>query len=127
MNARGTTLIEVVAALAILSTAIVGLLLAQSRAVEQAAATQRSARAADLARELLSDWHLAGVDTTVPDSGTIPGQMNWSWRRTAAPVTVAESTRMTRVTLEILTTIEPRPAVVAHYDWLITPHETDGP
>ena len=55
--AAGTTLVEVVAGLALLASLLVAVLLARSRYVRQATAADQRLRAVEVADQLLSAWH----------------------------------------------------------------------
>ena len=119
---RSFALIDVVAALALFSGAIVGLLSAQSRALQQLAASDRQRQAAHLAEELLAVWSLERQDVTRPNEGIFAGPAGWSWRRTAESTTAVGDVELTTIQLEILRTDERgQVQIVARFVWLELP------
>lgn len=84
------TLIEVVAALALLAGVATLLLTAQGRSLEQLRATGRQERAAALADALLARWRLEPGGAAVPLEGAFDEWPGWHWRRRVAPCTIAE-------------------------------------
>ena len=125
--ARGMILIDVLAALAILGGTVVTLLLAQSRALQQATALRRQATAATLAHELLVDWRLKDIDVRVNDTSVCNSLAGWSWRRSAGATLVADSIEMMQITLDIIYA-EPAasPPIIATYRWLELPSDADA-
>lgn len=124
---RSLVLIEVVAAIALLGSTAVGLLVAQSQALGQLETARRRALGARVARELLAGWQLNEVDVQIADAGSIESDPQWSWRRSVADTRVADSARMKLITVSILhqsPMLGPRR--VLHYQWLEKPAD-DGP
>jgi type II secretory pathway pseudopilin PulG len=98
------TLIEVVAALVLLGGTVVALLVGQSRALEQVAASQRLREAAHLAEELLSEWALQDQEVTTGAEGTFDEWPGWSWQRTVEPGFLSEGGDLLGVRLDIICT-----------------------
>lgn len=75
----GMTLVEVIVALALLSTLLVAVLVAFTKNAERiraGLATQRAAMAAD---ELLYDWAKRGVSPPPHGEGDVPGLEGYQW------------------------------------------------
>ena len=93
---RGMTLIEVLASLAILSTVLVGLIMAKARHTRQSKEARERIEACHIADQLLQAWWTAPEGVPEDSSGPIEGKPDWQWRtRTlqgpdlvAAPATV---------------------------------------
>ncbi len=82
----GLTLIEVVAAIAILGTILVGVVLAKARHTRQLALTARREVAVRLADELLSQWWTGGDGVPVGVSGEdANASLAWRTRRVPNP------------------------------------------
>ena len=125
---RSMILIEVVAALALLGGTIVVILLVRSRALVQLQTAGDRLQAAQLGRELITDWRLRQINVTRDDHGEFesepgPGPepgLGWSWRRSVSSVVVADKAEMTLITLNILDR-SGSDEVVASYAWLEEP------
>ena len=70
-RARGLTLIEVVAAIAILGTLLVGVVLAKSRHTRQAALAQTKMQAVLLTDELIAGWWDGADGVPIGDEGVL--------------------------------------------------------
>lgn len=75
----GLTLIEVVAAIAILGTILVGMVLAKSRHTHQLALAERRSEAATAADELLSRWWANGRNVPAEAEGEMPTDAKLKW------------------------------------------------
>ena len=75
----GLTLIEVVAAVAILGTILVGVVLARSRHTHQLALAGRQRQVVRVADELIAGWW-AGSGVPINASGKIPGHDSLFWK-----------------------------------------------
>ena len=77
----GLTLIEVVAAIAILGTVLVGITLSQSRHTRQLAAANRQSALADAADQLLAGWWTRPDGVPLGESGTLRvDQQTYAWQ-----------------------------------------------
>jgi Tfp pilus assembly protein PilV len=119
-------LIEVVAALALLGTTIVAILVVRSRSLVQLQTAGDRLQAAHLARELIADWRLRQTNVTRDDRGEFESEPGpglgpgWSWRRSVSSVVVAGSVEMKLITLDIVCR-DGSNEVVASYPWLEEP------
>lgn len=95
------TLVEVVASLALLGGTIVALLTAQSRSMQQLAASERQRQAAALAEELIARWQLEDQHLVTNAEGFFEESPAWSWRRTVEPHLVEGKADLLRVQLDI--------------------------
>lgn len=77
---RGLTLVEVIAALALLATVISAVLAAQVRSMNQVHRADQQRHAAELAEALLTQWRLDGQRVDEPGQGTW-AEPGWSWLR----------------------------------------------
>lgn len=119
---RSMILIEVVAALALLGTTIVVILVVRSRSLVQLQTAGDRLQAAHLARELITDWRLRQAHVAHDNHGEFepgPGP-GWSWRRSVSGVVVADRVEMKLITLEIVRRSGSN-EVVASYPWLEEP------
>lgn len=97
-RARGLTLIEVVAAIAILGTILVGVVMAQSRLLRQLGRAERERRAVRAADDLIAGWwNGGGVPTDA--TGAVPGgdRLTWETRSQPNPAIEALGARVVRV------------------------------
>lgn len=78
-RAAGLTLIEVVAAIAILGTILVGIVMAKSRHTAQLASAERRMAAVTVADELIASWWL-GEDIPVDQSGICERDESLAWQ-----------------------------------------------
>jgi prepilin-type N-terminal cleavage/methylation domain-containing protein len=76
----GFTLLEVLAALAILATLLVGVMRAKGKAIRQQALAERRLEAVAAADELLSRWWENGALPVLADSGEFPLNPKLRWR-----------------------------------------------
>lgn len=77
---RGLTLVEVVAAIAILGTVLVGVVLAKARHTRQLGRSQRQRVAVRAADTLLHEWWTRPAGIPVGQSGTIASEPSLAWR-----------------------------------------------
>lgn len=75
----GLTLLEVLAALAILATILAGVLLARGKLQRQHLAAQQRLRAVAVADQLLSDWWPGG-NVPLEAEGIVPNNSEFRWR-----------------------------------------------
>jgi prepilin-type N-terminal cleavage/methylation domain-containing protein len=81
---RGLTLIEVLAALAILSTLIAGVLVALGRSQRQWVRAHRQLEAVSAADALIASWW-QGKGVPVSASGVLPGEAGMRWQTVPIP------------------------------------------
>ncbi len=74
-------LVEVVAAIVLLSTVACGLLVAHARSLRSLSDGVYAKRASELARELIDTWRLNDTITFSSDEGIVDGEPNWIWQR----------------------------------------------
>ena len=116
-NHNAFTLIEVLAALAILSSALVVLLAAQQRSLRLLREQDDKEIAAALARELITDWKLQR-SYRPPSDGWFAHPDDWRWTRLEEPSEDRDS-KLRRVTLTILKRAEQsQDTVITRYVWL---------
>ncbi len=98
----GLTLIEVVAAIAILGTILVGIVLAKSRHTRQLALSQRRAQAVLIADELITNWWISEDGVPVNQSGRIEDDptLRWQTRTVTNRPLNALGVRVVRVELQ---------------------------
>lgn len=121
----GSLLIDVLAALTLLGSTTVALVLAHARAVEQFTATQRQARASEIADALIATWRLERMDVRTETSGVMENDADWSWRRSAEPVMVADDMDMLQINLDIAFESAEGSEVVSTIHWLESPDEPE--
>ena len=94
MNRRGTswrgsagvTLIEVLAALALLGSLAVAMVLSRGRLVDQHLRAQQKLEAVGVADALLAEWWADGPDNIpVDDAGELDAHPGWSWQTREVP------------------------------------------
>ena len=121
---RGFTLIEVVAALVLLSGTVVALINVESRSLQQLAASTHQRTAARLAEELLAHWQLQECGLCTEADGAFGDCPGWSWRRSVTQTAVTPPTGLLQIELAIIRTDEQgEPQTVATYVWLEAPDE----
>lgn len=100
-RARGLTLIEVVAALAILGTLLVGIVLAKSRHTHQLVRAQAQTRAVVAADELITGWWTSLDGVPIDEQGELPGDrpLRWQTRLVDNDEIAALGARVVRVEL----------------------------
>ena len=79
---RGLTLLEVVAAIAILGSVLVGLVLAKAKHTHQLATAQKQSQAVRLLDDLIASWWTGGSGgngVPVGESGVIGADGAWAW------------------------------------------------
>ena len=80
---RGLTLLEVVAAIAILGSLLVGLVMAKAAHTRQIAASRRQLEGARLADDLIASWWASGQPVQSGRTGTIGADGQWAWETRA--------------------------------------------
>ena len=116
-NRKAFTLVEVLAALAILSSALVVLLAAQQRSLTLMRQQQDRQLADGLANELITDWKLR-PSYQPPAEGQFADNSPWHWTRSEEPLLERDST-LRRTTLKVLKRIDQRQGeIVSSYVWL---------
>lgn len=81
----GLTLIEVVVGLALLSTLLVSLLMAQRRHWRQIQAARQKLAACKAADELLTGWYSGSASVPLARSGGVPNNRALRWRTRVVP------------------------------------------
>lgn len=79
-RSRGLTLIEVVAAIAILGSVLVGLLLAQSRHTDQLIKARLQSSAVVATDELIAQWSTQPQGVPIDAEGSLPAVEGVTWR-----------------------------------------------
>jgi prepilin-type N-terminal cleavage/methylation domain-containing protein len=100
----GLTLIEVIAAIVILGTILVGIVLSKSRHTRQIALTQRKMEAVRAADRLLTRWWTGPDGIPVDKSGQVPQNPSLRWRTRVVPNPEVALLGARVVRLEILET-----------------------
>lgn len=95
------TLIEVVAALVIMGSAVTTILVAQANAVQVVAESKFDLEACERATNLIASWRVSGADITREAKGGFDSAPNWSWRRTVAPWQGPSKRKFVQVALEL--------------------------
>ena len=97
----GLTLIEVVAAIAILGTVLVGIVIAKARHTHQLARAHRLDLAVGAADDLIAGWWLSEAGVPVAADGPIEGQPLMNWQTVVAPNAAIEQlgARVVRVSI----------------------------
>ena len=103
-RARGLTLLEVVASLALVATTAVVLLEAQGNSLAQLRTLGEQERAAELAGELITSWRLDPQALTASSEGDFDAHPGWSWRRTSIPLPLGNAITLREVTLSVFHT-----------------------
>jgi Tfp pilus assembly protein PilV len=121
---RALTLIEVVASLVLLATAVTTLLAAQGRSLEQLRTARELATAAELARELITEQRLDPSQPLTDSEGLFASHSEWRWSRTVKPFAETADSALQIITLAIYR--QDRLGVermVTSYTWLEKPHD----
>jgi len=100
-RAAGLTLIEVVAAIAILGTVLVGIVVAQSRHTHQVARARQQQAAVEAADRLIADWWSSEAGVPIDGEGVISpaGGLRWTTRPVANRPIERLDARVVRVEL----------------------------
>lgn len=123
--ARGVTLIEVVAALALVAGTVTALLLAHGRSIRQATFADERERVAADVEELIIGWTLHDVDVRAPANGTFAAMPDWTWQRRATLYYDSHEVKLLKVQLIATRTASEGAASRAHIvEWLV---EADKP
>ena len=123
----GMTLIEVLAALSLLGSLAVAMVLARGRLVEQHRAAELKLEAVDAADQLLLQWW-AGESKQVPvnTSGVVEQHPDWTWETELISDRALAPYDAQIVRLRILSTSEPgQPAELTSVD-LVMPFQSPG-
>lgn len=120
MNHRRSamSLVEVLAALALLGTCVVTLLWAQTAAIRSLQTARTKAAAASVAEEMIVNWELENEDMRVSAEGPVEGQEGWRWQRTAGTRSWIEDVRMAEIRLTITRLRESEPETLVSLNWL---------
>ena len=120
-RAKSVTLVEVLAALAILGGSITTVLVAQAHCVHHMAVCNCELTARHLAAELITTWRLRNEDLTVASQGDVPGTPGWHWSRSARRMAITERAFMMEITLEMVYQDPQRRASpwIRRYRWLV--------
>lgn len=111
---RGLTLLEVIAALAIISTLLVGLLVAARRHVEQVRRARQTLDVAARVDALLYRWMSSGGLVLREDEGELPGEDGLRWKTQLVDTRHRRDLGIDLFSLKILTksdTVGERPIV----------------
>jgi prepilin-type N-terminal cleavage/methylation domain-containing protein len=100
----GLTLIEVIAALVILGTLLVGIVLSRSRHSRQIALAERKMQAVRAADGLLTRWWSSPEGIPLGNSGQVESDPSLRWRTEVRPDPTLEKLDVRVVRLEILET-----------------------
>ena len=100
----GLTLIEVIAAIAILGTLLVGIVLARTQHTRQLALATRKDAAIQAADELIASWWTNQEGIPINSSGYIPTDSTFAWRTQIIPNPEIEQTGAQAVRIEITDT-----------------------
>ncbi len=84
-RATGLTLIEVLAAIAILGTLLVGVVLSKSRHTHQLSLSRRKDTAVRAADRLMSGWWAGADGVPVGESGRVESDPSLTWRTRIVP------------------------------------------
>lgn len=95
------TLLEVVAAIAILGGLLVGLVLARARHLRQASAASELADAVRLADDLIASWWASPQGVPIGMTGALGGDGRWTWRTQAVSNREIETLGARVVRLEV--------------------------
>ena len=95
----GLTLIEVLAAIAILGTILVGIVVAKARHTRQIALTARRNVAVRAADEMITRWWASKEGIPIGQSGTVAADetLSWETRQVANPAIEALGTHVVRL------------------------------
>jgi len=96
---RGVTLVEVVAALALLAGTVTALLLAHGRSVRLMAESKVRSEVAVSAEELVFAWSIHDDDLRLTVEGAFVAPPNWVWRREAVPFNTGGDSKLYRARL----------------------------
>lgn len=77
---RGLTLVEVIAALVILGTVLVGLVMARSRHAHQVATSRQRMAAVRATDELIASWWTSQAGVPEEATGSVPGSEGMAWQ-----------------------------------------------
>jgi hypothetical protein len=123
-RAAGVTLVETLAASALLGTLLVGILLADGRLRHQAANAERRVEACAIADELLRTWWRKPDEFPRRDEGEVDGKPAWRWR--TAPLENHDATQLGGevIRLEVITTVDGRDASLCEVE-VVLPARVD--
>lgn len=128
---RGLTLVEVAAAMALLGTLLVSVLLAHAKLRGQETRAGQFLEAQRLADKLLATWWENLDEFPREDQGDVPGAAAWSWRTRRVPSPEAKAIEAEIVAVELFcarddhdtTSVTRKPAVRVE---VLLPLEDEG-
>ena len=122
LRARGMTLIEVVAGLAILASMLTAIFSVKSRVTRQTRITERRREATAVADALLASWWQNKNTFPRSESGPVEGGQNFIWRTQPIPNPSAQACGAEVVRLEVLdATSLPAPAPLVTVELILPP------
>ncbi len=116
-TARSFTLLETIAALALLALLGVSTLQVQVAVVRQTRLTAQRQRVAGLVQDLLWEWRIARVPVTLPATGSWSDELRWE--RSAQPARIAADVIPTEVRLVVFQREQEEWLEVASWSWLV--------
>lgn len=121
------SLIEVVASLVILGSAVTTLLAAYARNMANVKEAERQLVAHEIARELIAQWRVDEVDLTVSAQGAASNAAGWSWRRWAEPISLADAANLRQITVEVRHQVHVDRDFLwnRRYSWLVRDNSAD--
>lgn len=123
---RSFTLLETIAALALLALLGVSTLQVQVAVVRQTRLTAQRERVAGLVKDLLWKWRIARVPVTLPATGSWSDDLRWE--RSAQPTRIARDVIPTEVRLAVFHRENEEWMEVARWSWLVPdPQPGDNP
>jgi len=110
---RGVTLVEVLAATALMGTVLVSILLAGARMRAQASRADCRIEACKVADDLLAGWGLQGEALPRYGSGDVRGPGGWRWRTRVVENEAAAAIGAEVVALEVFALNLPNSAILS--------------
>ena len=114
---RSFTLLETIAALALLALLGVSILQVQVAVVRQTRLTAQRERVAGLVQDLLWEWRIARVPVTLPATGSWSDELRWE--RSAQPARIAVDVIPTEVRMAVFRREQEEWLEVASWSWLV--------
>ena len=114
---RSFTLLETIAALALLALLGVSILQVQVAVVRQTRLTAQRERVAGLVQDLLWEWRIARVPVTLPATGSWSDDLRWE--RSAQPARIAADLIPTEVRMAVFGREQEEWLEVARWSWLV--------
>ena len=119
----GLTLIEVVASLALLATAVCGILIAHGRVITEWGTIRERHTATALATELVTPWKLDRSSSRTAKEGVCESHADWSWVKSRKPYSAATQLALKEVTLTLTHTGAIGEPATYSWIWLEREHE----